>query len=354
VILCLIFSKSGAQADLYLTGRGPLQIRNQFPLGLQFLAFHADDAFTLKNNDFRISLTYYHSNTFAQSSEVLKDLSHFNDRIDLSSVISKQSEGTKGNSNRFLFDSAVGRTTLNLRYGISDRFTVELDIPVLTYQGGFLDKPIEMIHQIAGFPFASRAMLKINTSQLFLSGDQGNLFYNSENLGGPGLGDIVFMAKGQIYKSDMTGFAISSRVAVKLPTGNYRHLRGSGSFDYGIDLTATKRLGNNFISTNLSGIIPGKWKLMPQVHINPSYSWLLIYEYLFGNRLSLILQNQILSSNFDRDFHSEISKTVFEWTAGLKYEIGNNNIISFSITENYFHHNNTADFGFGVGISRRF
>jgi hypothetical protein len=93
---------------------------------------------------------------------------------------------------------------------------------------------------------------------------------------------------------------------------------------------------------------------MSEVQINPSYSWILAYEYLWGKRLSIILQNQVLSSNFGKEFHSEISKTVFEWTTGLKYDIGNKFGFTFSITENYIHHNNTADFGFRVGISRGF
>ena len=347
-------SQIGAQDNLQLTGHGPIQIRNQFPLSLQFFSFYADDAFTLKKNDFRISLNYHHSNTFAQSAEVLRHLSDSNDRIDISADFLKLSDGADRNSNRFLFDSAIGRTTLNFKYGVFDQLTLELDIPFIVYHGGFLDKPIEIIHQISGFPFASRSMLKTNTSQMFLSGSQGELFYNADNLGGPGLGDIVLIAKGQIYKSYITGFALSTRIAMKLPTGNFNYLRGSGSFDFGIDLTATKKLGNNIISTNLFGIIPGQWKLMPEAQINPSYSWILVYEYLWGKRLSLILQNQVLSSNFGQEFHSEISKTVFEWTAGLKYDIGNRFGFTFSITENYIHHNNTADFGFRVGISRGF
>ena len=354
LIISIISADVRAEDDLQLTGRGPFQVRNQFPLSLQFLSFHADEAFTLKNNDFRISLNYSHSNTFAQSSGVLINLPVSNKRIDLSNDLTRQLEGTDGNSNRFLIDSGIGQTTINLKYGLSDRLTLELDIPVLAYQGGFLDTPIEMIHQFAGFPYASRAMLTANTSQMYFSGQQNELLYSADDFGGPGLGDIVLMVKSQIYKSQIHGFALSSRMALKLPTGNYKYLRGSGSFDYGIDLTATKKLGNSFISINLSGVVPGKWKLMPQIKILPSYSWILSYEYLLGNRLSLILQNQVQSSNFSKEFHAEISKITYEWTAGLKYDIGNRFRFSFSITENYIHHNNTADFGFSVGISRGF
>jgi hypothetical protein len=78
------------------------------------------------------------------------------------------------------------------------------------------------------------------------------------------------------------------------------------------------------------------------------------YEYLWGNRMSLILQNLVQSSHLGNNVHPEISKNIFEWTAGLKYDIGNGFKLSFAITENYFHHNNTPDFGFHFGITRGF
>jgi hypothetical protein len=94
--------------------------------------------------------------------------------------------------------------------------------------------------------------------------------------------------------------------------------------------------------------------MMPNIQIKPSYTWIISYEYLLGDRLSLILQNQVHSSYFGKEFHPEISKAIFEWTAGLKYDIGNRLRFSLSITENYIYHNNTADFGFNIGISRGF
>ncbi len=354
LFIIIMHTNAGAGDNLQLKSRGPFQIRNQFPVSLQFLSFNADDAFTLNKNDFQVRLNYSHSNTFAQSPGVLNNFNDSNKRLDLTSESVDNLTGTDGNPDRLLIDSGIGRINLNFKYGISDLFNLELDIPFMAYHGGFLDTPIEMIHHFAGFPYASRAMLKTNTSQMFLSGNQRDLFFKAGDFGGPGLGDIVLIAKGQIFNSYTQGFALASRVAIKLPTGNHKYLRGSGSFDYGIDLTATKTLRNSLISTNLSGVIPGKWKAMPQVQIKPSLSWILSYEYLWGKRISLILQNQVHSSYLGKEIHPEISKTSFEWTAGMKYDIGNRFRLSFAITENYINHNNSADFGFHFGISRGF
>jgi hypothetical protein len=126
-----------AEDDLHLSGRGPFQIRNQFPISLQFLSFHADDAFTLTKNDFQVSINYSQSNTFAQSSGILKNLSDSNSRIDLTPDLTKQLEVTDGNANRFLIDSGIGRTTINFKYGLTDRFTLGFTkLPVSLTQVG--------------------------------------------------------------------------------------------------------------------------------------------------------------------------------------------------------------------------
>ena len=183
LFIIIMHINAGACDNLQLKSRGPFQIRNQFPVSLQFLSFHADDAFPLNKNDFQVTLNYSHSNTFAQSPGVLNNFIDSNNRLELTTESVENLTGTDGNPDRFLIDSGIGRINLNFKYGISDRLTLELDIPFMSYHGGFLDTPIEMIHQFAGFPYASRTMLKTNTSQMFLSGNQRDLFFKEGNLG---------------------------------------------------------------------------------------------------------------------------------------------------------------------------
>jgi hypothetical protein len=339
-----------AEDELDHNGRGPFKIRNQFPLNQQFLSFSADNAFTLPKDHLRFRLNYSHANTFAQSPGVLNNI----DRSTSRSSLSNQPSFFEKSSNHYLIDSGSSRLNLNLEYGISDRFNLELDIPYISYHGGFLDTPIEFVHQLAGFPSANRTFLPLNTTQIFLTDIQNETYLNTNDLSGSGIGDIILMAKGRIFESMTQGIAVSSRVAIKIPTGNYQYLRGSGSIDYGVDLTLTKRWGRSLLNTNISYVIPGKWKLRPDQHMQPAYSWIFSYEYLFGKKLSVVVQNLLQSSYLTGRIHNEISKPIFEWIAGIKYDIGNEYRLSFAITENYIYHNNTADFGFHFGLSKDF
>jgi hypothetical protein len=346
----IIYPRLWAGDDARITGRGPLEVRNQFPLSQVFLSFTADNAIAIGKNNYQLSLNYSHANTFAQSPGVLKSLNRQGNRT----TIAMDSDGKVTNPNSFILDTGTSRLGFNFKYGISERFNLELDVPYLGYHGGFLDAPIEFVHQLAGFPYSSRAILMQNTSQFLLMTSQKEVFYSPNNFATTGIGDIVLLIKGILYNSNEDGFSIASRIALKFPTGNYSQFHGSGSLDYGLDITATKKIGKSLVSTSISGIMPGAWKLLPEVRINPNFSWTLSYEYLWGNKLSLILQNLIQSSYMNGNVHPELSKPIFEWTAGLKYDIGSGFRLSFAITENYLHHNNTADFGFHFGLSRIF
>jgi hypothetical protein len=354
IVFVLLYTNAWTNDELSLGARGPFQIRNQFPLNLQFLSFTADNAFLLNKKDFRVSLNYSHANTFAQSPEIFKNLNRSPNRIVLTPTIVDQLKKTDGSSDRYIIDSGSSRLNLKLGYGITDQLNLELDIPYIDYHGGFLDSPIEIVHQIAGFPYASRSILAQNASQILMTGDQTDIFYVPEKHNNSGIGDIVLTAKRMIYNSKSHGLSIAARLGLKMPTGSSENLHGSGSWDYGIDLTASKNFHNSILSTNLSGVFPGEWKISPGIDVQPAFSWIVSYEYLWGKNLSIILQNHVQTSYLRHEVHSDMSKTIYEWTAGIKYDIGSAFRISFAITENYIHHNNTADFGFHIGISRGF
>ena len=354
IFTIILYSWGWADDGFYTKSRGPFQIRNQFPINLQFLSFTADDAFTLKKNKFQLRINYSHTNMFAQSTDVLENLNHTQNRVEWKHSGTGQLEGTNIIQNNYLFDTESSRFDFNIKYGLKGNLTVGVTIPFISYHGGFLDAPIELVHQIAGFPNYNRSILKKNNSQFYLSTNQKEVFLDSNEFTDSGIGDIVLSAKGKLYESLNREFTLASRISIKIPSGDYRQLRGSGSLDYGIELTVSKRFSNSIISSNVSGVFPGQWKLFPGIKINPIFSWILSYEYFWGNRLSLILQNLLQNSYLGQEVHQEISKPIFEWTAGIKYDIGKRYQLSFAVTENYIYHNNTSDFGFHVGISRGF
>src|SRR5258706_16238245 len=59
--------------------------------------------------------------------------------------------------------------------------------------------------------------------------------------------------------------ALGATLSAKLPTGDYRHLDGSGSFDWSLALRLSKRLGRFTWQGGYSRARLGPWRLAPAV-----------------------------------------------------------------------------------------
>jgi hypothetical protein len=339
LIVAILVLNSPAQAQYIqdVASRAPLKIRNQFPLALPLLSFHADDAYLPLAGEFRMRIQYSQSNTFAKSPEFMENWDISDRRMFISP------HRTTDNPNQYFIDTATGRMMISFSYGLEGITSLELQVPVLSNFGGFMDSPIEFIHEMTGLPNMNRTRIVKNSTQMYLSSDQDELYLDASDYAGPSLGDIVLIAKRKLFSEGNIHPAVALRVALKLPSGNAESLLSNGSVDYGLDLAATKSISSSFISTNFAVVLPGEWKALSGIEVVPFYSWILAYEFQWGQKLSLIAQHQGLPN-------TDLIKPLFEWTLGAKYDITTTSRLSFGITENYNYHENTADFGFHLGL----
>ena len=128
IIYSLIhYTSLWAGDDARITGRGPLAVRNQFPLNQNFLSFTADDAFTLPGKQFRLNVSYSHANTFAQSPEVLNNIVRKENR----SYFDDQNTVIKQNSEWFLIDNGSSRINLNVEYGVAEQISGQREMPLV-------------------------------------------------------------------------------------------------------------------------------------------------------------------------------------------------------------------------------
>jgi hypothetical protein len=321
-----------------INSRGLFYIRNQFPVNLQFLSFYAQEAPTQEKGSLSIALQYTHSNTFAMFEGSLLQIPEGTDRAQYINELYAA-------ANNYYFDTASGTLNLNSNYGISDKISVGVNIPLISYQSGFMDMPIETFHNTFGIANVNRARTLKNQSEIFIK--SGEEVYSSGN--GIGMGDIVFDIKTNLFGTYSDNFSITLLSALKLPTGDYKKLNGSGSIDYGFNLLITNIWKRHTITNNISAVFPGTWKLF---NMNPRniYGWVIGYEYYFNQNWSFIFQNRILSSPLHKDDFPSAAKTAFEWTSGVKIDVLHNLRLSLAITQNYINHENVPDFGFHVGI----
>ena len=347
IIMSLSFFISHSDANPeYQNLRGPFRIRNQFPATLPFLSFAADDAYYSKQGQWQLAVNFSHANTFTRSAGILNQFSGEDERIAFSPDYSTSDSRSNG---QYYIDSGTGRMSLQLTYSLFNHLSLSLEIPIIKYYGGFLDVPIETFHKLVGYPYNSRARMSTNDTHFFMSLNE-DFYLSTAQLSTPGIGDLVFIVKKCLLSEGFFRPAFSVRFATKLPTGDVGSLKGSGSFDFGLDMILSKKIGRGFATTNLAVVFPGEWQLLPEIETRPSYSWIMVYEHPVGSLLSLIIQNQILTSVLSSDIHPDISRTSYEWTVGAKLDLFKFIRISAGVTENYINHENAPDFGFHAGL----
>jgi hypothetical protein len=331
-----------SQAQITANGRGLFHIRNQFPINLQFLSIFAEDPEVVQEGVLNFSIQYTHSNTFAMSDEKSGDLIDAGVRYRYIPNTQNETDG-----NEYYFDTASGIFNFNMRYGFSDRVELGIDIPLITFLHGFLDSPIEFFHNTFGYANYKRALILKNQSDLYIKNNKYNYYRNK----GFGIGDISLNIKTKLFKAKHNLMNISLLSSLKLPTGNYEQLNGSGSFDYGFNLLINDQWKNHFITNNLSIILPGEWSLFKSINPGNIYSWVIGYEYFCSQYWSFLLQHRIQNSPLNSNDYPLAAKLSFEITSGVKVDIFKKTVLSFAITQNYINHENVPDFGFLVGIA---
>ena len=162
----------------------------------------------------------------------------FHARLDHSSNYVNESNPQE----RLLLDGETTRMTLGGRYGLAPNVELGIDVPYIVQGGGFLDGFLINYHDLFGFAQGGRDQAP-----------RDRLLYRYEKNGveklrldhsGNGFGDVSLSAGYQLYH-DGKAFprAVAVRTALKLPTGESGSLRGSGSTDFSLWVTASDGYG---------------------------------------------------------------------------------------------------------------
>lgn len=312
VFLSLLFAPS-----VVFSFEGPLQVRNQFPLFLLVDAPYLERA--SPEDSLSLSLSY-------------------------SSVFTVRSSADWS----VHMDMELAEFMIRFKKNFGNSLEIGLDIPLLSYNSGFMDGFLNWYHDTFGFPDYGRSTRPANEF-LYEVSRKGKLAVKGDN-GGIGLGDIRVSAKKTVLTADPL---ISVRADLEFPTGDAQRGYGSGSVDAGIALLIEKRITEKINAYAAAGaVFPGDLKGHEKIELRSFLYGGAAVEAALCKNLFLLGQVFLQGSPFPKTDISAVDRTAVLLSLGMRYVWGRNSL-EISFTEDP----NTAgapDVSVNLTLKRRF
>jgi uncharacterized protein DUF3187 len=332
----------------------PLPIRSQLPFKLLFLEPAPASAGIEPDREARFALHATYENTLVASDALVNEFDRNGGAYDgrvtlptLASIAAGQPSGTA-----YILDGETLRTVLNARLGITRRLELGVEVPFLSAGRGFMDRPIDSFHDRLHLPDGGRTGFAQDEFRAGYIGD-GQTVYLDEPPGGFRLGDIVLSVAGAIVRPRGKVPAVSAALSVKLPTGAFREVAGSGSTDYGLAVRITRKWTRSTLHLGSTWNHLGEWKLAPGLPLHASRSHYASYAFAADPRIHLIVQAIRTSGPFPFRSGNDLGKVAMEVSAGFRYHLPGGVDLEWAVIENLEPYYNTPDVGMFLGVRFR-
>jgi hypothetical protein len=319
---------------------GPFAIRDQFPVKLLFLSLRPEGAALLPENAWRFSVGFAYTNTYAVTRPV------GNPR-----VASDYYQAAPADEYRLFVDAEVLHLTLDLDWRIAHRLQAGVTLPILLQSGGFLDRTVEGFHRLFRLSNGGREETPRNAYGVFVV-RSGQFWIARDDAPRMQPGDVVLRLKHPVFVSAGAWPSVSWLNAVKLPTGRFEHLTGSGGTDLQMALLVTQPVGRRLAAHyNLAHTRLGKPARHAGFPVRSVLSQMLAIEYLATPRLSVLVQALSNTSLFPESALGPLDRTAYELHAGVKYAVSPSTRFEIGLMENLSQYQNTPDIGLHAGVS---
>lgn len=283
---------------------GPIRVRDQFVLGIGFLQPEPESADLLAAGDWQIDIVQSVTNNWAQSEAV----------------------------------EAV----------LDDRIQLTLSVPVMKFDGGIGDAPIQETHEAFGIDPTGRDGVPRDDFTLYIrSADGDEHFVGSAP--SAGLGDVTTSLKVRLTPADKDWFLALEGVA-KLPTGEEEKLYGSGELDFGAQLLSTLFFHRSCLHLGVGAVRTGGSELLG-VGEQSVLNLFVGYERRLAEQLSWIVQATFSESPLAELDIPSLTEDQFLLDMGLKWGLGRHNTFFVAMSENYRNFGSSPDVGLHFGFT---
>ncbi len=212
-------------------------------------------------------------------------------------------------------DMELERTVLRFSYGITHHFEVGLELPFLSFSGGFLDSFVQGFHNTFGFPNGGRNLVSNGRFSYRVTRDGATLYQVRSSPFQPS--DLVLTQKLSILDETIGVPAMTARTSIKLPTGSTSDGTGSGRPDFGFSLLAEKSYKRLHSYSQIGFLVlGGDEKLSPILRKGASL-FSQAFEFNLLEHLSFVGQVDVVSSIFKHSTIAEVSEAAVDLTFGF-------------------------------------
>ena len=317
---------------------GPLNIRNQMPLYLFYMAPTPDRAYIPEKGSMELDVSYHVSNIIVDQHPIWP-CERFGNKTAL------------GDREWWVYtDMEVNRFNANISYAIFNNLEGSLDVPYFVVSEGYLDGIIEGFEKSFSFIKTPNAReLNDKYDYAYKVYNRGNSVIYSDDKP-VGFGDITTYFKYRLIQEDGLIPTTALRAAVKLPTAS-DELLGSGDFDYAIGLLLGKKiLERLYLYFNLNYLFLGRPESLEEGKLDVFKSkmvhGMLGLEYFITDKTSMLFQATANTSVYDEGISATGDDPVV-LTFGFNHNFNEKISWQFAVNEN----TNSAAPDFGVFTS---
>lgn len=241
--------------------QGPFTIRTQQPLYLQTANLNPARALSLPQGFLELRFDQAYSNLYERHTDANSDIN---------------------------LDMELYRLGVNATYGLLPDLEIGLELPLMRFEGGFLDSFIQNFHDFFGFPNGGREEIP-NGAYLFRVRETGRAGYE---VGQQSLkvGDLSLSGKYQFFFETQKLPAIAARAVFKMPSGNPDTGMGSGrpGFGLGAALEKSYKRLHGFLNTNY--LFDGGNEYLPGLMNKSAFNFSIAGEFSLSRRTSVLVQ----------------------------------------------------------------
>lgn len=340
-LAALILAAFPAQGQTGLLG--PLRLRDMTPFDLLRLDMAPAHALDIGPGSWSIETAISRTNVFVMSDNVR---SHLDGRGTDGPLTKADADAIAAlGEDAYFVDGEIGLLDLTVHYGLTDRVSVHVTLPVYDFTGGFLDSPVDGFHESFGFSTAGRDLVARDRFQAVASLQGRRIEY----LGPPvdsGLGDPVIGLR-RSWPVQGSPWTLVLDGAAKIALRDERPGLSTGSNDYGLQASLQGRFRRQGIYLSASLVrTDGRVFGMP-VGSRRVPTLIAAYEVGLTRHTNALLQLHASESAVRDTTLDEIKANKYQASLGLRSRRGRL-IYGFAVTENLVNFQNTPDVGLSL------